>query len=122
MTELESARACIAELEVELLTEPGSAAEGVLEAANPSAKHAWWWTKVYGRGVKSVNIKYCAGRENKNADALSLRPHLLAPNVGIAEDEVQVSIIATKKGSVSRNEPNQRCRDERRTSKALSYS
>ena len=48
----------------------------VLEAANPLAKHARWWTKVYGRGVRSVNIKYRAGREKKNADALSWRPHL----------------------------------------------
>ena len=44
--------------------------KAVLEAANPSAKHARWWTKVYGRGVRSVNIKYRAGREKENTDAL----------------------------------------------------
>ena len=47
-----------------------TAVKAVLQAANPSAKHVRWWTKVYGRGVRSVNIKYRAGRENKNADAL----------------------------------------------------
>ena len=75
--------------------------KAVLEAANPSAKHARWWTKVYGRGVRSVNIKYRAGREKENTDALWRWPHLSAPEVGIAEDEVQVSTIATKKGEVT---------------------
>ena len=66
----------------------------VLEAENPTAKHARWWTRVYGRGVKSIKIQYRAGRENNNADALSRSPYLPAPAVGIAEDEVQVSTIA----------------------------
>ena len=35
----------------------------VLECPNPTAKHARWWTRVYGRGVKSVRICYRAGRE-----------------------------------------------------------
>ena len=35
-----------------------SAVKAVLETPNPSAKHARWWTKVYGSGVKSIQIVY----------------------------------------------------------------
>ena len=54
--------------------------------------------------MRGVNIKYRAGRENKNADALSWWPHLSAPEVGIAEDEAQVSITVTKKGEVKQSQ------------------
>ena len=37
-----------------------------------------------------MKIVYPPGRENWNADVLSLHPQLPAPSVGIAEDEVQV--------------------------------
>ena len=75
-----------------------TAVKAVLETANPTAKHARWWTRVYGRGVKSVKIVYRPGRENANADALSRHPLLPAPAVGIAEDEVQVSIVSVGGG------------------------
>ena len=68
-----------------------TAVKSVLEAANPSSKHARWWTRVYGRGIKEVTIRYRACREHINADALSRSPKLPAPEVGIAQDEVQVS-------------------------------
>ena len=67
-----------------------TAVKAVLETPNPSAKHARWWSRVYGRGVKEVKIVYCPGHENRNADALSRHPQLPAPSVGIGEDEVQV--------------------------------
>ena len=70
-----------------------TAVKAVLETANPTAKHARWWTRVYGRGVKDVKIVYRPGRENSNADALSRHPLLPAPTIGIAEDEMQVSRI-----------------------------
>ena len=73
-----------------------TAVKAVLETANPTAKHAKharWWTRVYGWGVKDVKILYRPGRENSNADALSLHPLLPAPAIGIAEDEMQVSRI-----------------------------
>ena len=65
--------------------------KAVLETANPTAKHAQWWTRVYGRGVKSGKIVYRPGREYSNADALSRHPLLPAPAVGLAENEMQVS-------------------------------
>ena len=68
-----------------------TAVKAVLETANPTAKHAWWWTRVYGLGVKDVQTVYCPGRENSNADALSRYRLLPEPAIGIAEDEMQVS-------------------------------
>ena len=45
-----------------------SAVKPVLEAPNPTGKHARWWTRVYGRGIKSLAIGYRAGKENTAAD------------------------------------------------------
>ena len=51
-----------------------TAVKSVLEASNPTGKHAHWWTRVYGSGIQEVRIIYRAGRENKNAEALSRSP------------------------------------------------
>ena len=51
-----------------------SAVKAVLEMPNPSGKHARWWTRVYGSGVKEVQVVYCAGKENTAADTLSRSP------------------------------------------------
>ena len=72
-----------------------SAVKPVLETPNPTGKHARWWTRVYGRGIKSVSIIYRARRENKSADALSRSPASPAPSHGIAQDETQVSALTT---------------------------
>ena len=71
-----------------------SAVRAILETPNPSGKHARWWTKVYGAGVKEVRIIYRAGRLNQNADALSRSPQAVAPERGIGENEVQVAMIS----------------------------
>jgi len=55
------------------------AVKAVLEASKPSGKHARWWTKVYESGVGEMKIVYRAGKNNKNADALSRRPQAPAP-------------------------------------------
>ena len=70
-----------------------SAVKPVLEAPNPAGKHARWWTRVHGKGIKSVKIVYRAGRENASADALSRSPVFLPPSHGVGQDEVQVSAI-----------------------------
>ena len=44
-----------------------SAVKAVLETPNPSGKHARWWSKVFGSGVRNINIVYRAGKENGNA-------------------------------------------------------
>ena len=51
-----------------------AAIRAVLETPNPSCKHARWWNKVYGTGLKEVKIVYRAGRLNSSADALSRSP------------------------------------------------
>ena len=56
-----------------------SAVKAVLGATNLSGKHARWWTKVYGNGLRAIDIVYRSGKENSNADALSRTP-LLSPS------------------------------------------
>ena len=65
----------------------------VLETPNPSAKHARWWTCVYGTGRKDVHIVYRQGRLNTAADALSRSPHSGPPLAGEGEQETQVSAV-----------------------------
>ena len=64
-----------------------AAVKAVLETPNPTGKHARWWTQVYGRGVKEVQIIYHTERENISADALSRSPQAPALEQGIAEGE-----------------------------------
>lgn len=52
-----------------------TAVKSVLEAPNPTGKHARWWMKVHGQGVKEVKIVYRTGNSNVKADALSHSPH-----------------------------------------------
>lgn len=76
-----------------------TAVKAVLETPNPSGKHARWWTKVYGKGIKEVKIVYRSGKSNQNADALSRNPHEPAPREGIAQTDVQVAAVATSEVS-----------------------
>ena len=64
-----------------------AAVPAVLETPNPSCKHARWWNKVYGTGLKEVKITYRAGCLNSRADALSRSP---LGETGSRADEVQV--------------------------------
>ena len=73
-----------------------AAVRAVLETPNPSAKHARWWTRVYGTGLKDIRILYRPGRLNVAADALSRSPHLEPPLAGEGEHEAQVSMVQLK--------------------------
>ena len=73
-----------------------TAVKAILNSANPSAKHARWWTKVYGSGVGEVKIVYRSGKSNTNADALSRSPHAPAPEEGIGEFELQVATVTSE--------------------------
>jgi len=70
-----------------------TAVKAVLGSPSKNSQHAHWWTKVYGSGVKDVQIVHCAGRENSHADTLSRQPHLPPPEEGISEGDVQVCAI-----------------------------
>ena len=72
-----------------------SAVRAVLETPNPSGKHARWWSKVFGSGVRRLEIIYRPGKENANADALSRAPCGEEPTEPIVAD-VQVSVVQTK--------------------------
>ena len=79
-----------------------TAVKAVLETSNPSGKHAWWWTRVYGWGVKEVKIQYRPGRMNTNTDDLSRCPQAPAHETGIADNEVQAA--AAESGNDSSGE------------------
>ena len=51
-----------------------SAVKSILQTPSPSGKHARWWLKVFGSGVKKIDIVYRPGRENSKAVALSRNP------------------------------------------------
>ena len=69
-----------------------SAVKAVLETPNPSGKHARWWSKVFGSGVRQLEIVCRAGRENTNADALSRCPRGDIPAEPMVT-EVQVAAV-----------------------------
>lgn len=77
-----------------------SAVKAILDTPDPSGKHARWWTKVYGRGVKIVTMRYCPRKADANADALSRSPQVPAPEAGLAEGEVQVAVVDSSRQSV----------------------
>jgi hypothetical protein len=73
-----------------------SAVLAVLKTPNPTGRHARWWIRVYGSGIKSIKIIYKPGKSNMNADVLSRCPVADAPKEGIAESEVQVAVVQTQ--------------------------
>ena len=66
-----------------------SAVCSILQNPYSSGKHARWWLKVHGSGIKSVCIKHRSGRENTNADALSRSP---GPSIRLEEHDSSVVV------------------------------
>ncbi len=71
-----------------------SAVKAVLLTPKPSGKHAWWWTKTYGSGIRDLKIVHCSGKSNANADSLSRSPLSRSPQEGIGEAECQIAAIS----------------------------
>ena len=71
-----------------------SAVKTVLGAPGLSGKHARWWSKVFGSGVKEVDIVYRPGKENDRADALSRNP-VTTPGNNHLEVDAQVTQVAS---------------------------
>ena len=61
-----------------------------------NTREAWWWTKVFGSGIKELTLTYRPGKQNHVADALSRCPTDTAPQVKIAEGKVQVAAISSE--------------------------
>lgn len=73
-----------------------SAVRAVLQTPNPTGKHARWWTKVYGSGVKEVHNIYHSGKTHLSADTLSQSTHAQAPAGSINDDnEIQVAVVTS---------------------------
>ena len=67
--------------------------KAVLSTSSANGKHARWWSKVFGTGVKSVSIVYRSGKENANADTLSRIPVDAAPESAVGEGDMQVFAV-----------------------------
>ena len=74
-----------------------TAVKAVLQNPNPSNKHARWYTKVHGSGVKDVKIIYQPGKEYLNADTLSRQPYSSAPSEGVMEGEYKFVLCQAKR-------------------------
>ena len=72
-----------------------TAVMAVLDNPTASGKHVRWWSKVYQRGIRKLNIKYRPGKENSNADVLSRCPHLPAPDGDSVDSGVLIAEIQT---------------------------
>ena len=72
-----------------------TAVKAILDSPNPLGRHARWWTRVFGQGIKEVTIIHRSGKDNLAADALSRNPHEKPPMQGIGEDKVQVAVISS---------------------------
>ena len=71
-----------------------SAVKAILGTPSLSGKHARWWTKLHGAGLREVEIRHRAGRENLRADALSRNPS--SPSTSVSDEEIlQVAAITT---------------------------
>ena len=77
-----------------------TAVKAILHAPNPSGRHARWWTRVFGQGIREVSIVHRAGKENVAADALSRSPCGESPVEGIGQEEVQVATVSSISGNI----------------------
>ena len=71
-----------------------TAVKDILGNLQLSGKHARWWTKVYGQGIKKLTILHRAGKLNIRADSLSRNPLQSAVSPE-EESEIQVSSVDT---------------------------
>ena len=71
-----------------------AAVKAILESLNLSGRHARLWSKVYGSGIKHIDIVHHAGRKNLHANCLSRQPVMPAPSDEDANTEVQIALIS----------------------------
>ena len=68
----------------------------MLGTPNLNGKHARWWNKVHGSGIREVDIIYRAKQNNCHTDALSRQPVLSPPLEDDCAEEVQVAVITSR--------------------------
>jgi len=73
-----------------------AAVKAVLGAPNLDGKHARWWNKVHGSGIREVYILYRAKQNNCHTDTLSRQPVLPPPVENESAEEVQVALISSR--------------------------
>ena len=71
-----------------------AAVRAILGAPNLTGRHARWWSKVYGSGIKHIDIIHRSGKKNPHADCLSRQPVMAAPSDKDSNTEVQVAAIS----------------------------
>ena len=72
-----------------------AAVKAVLGAPSLTGQHARWWSKVYGSGIRLLDIVHRAGKDSQHADALSRQSVLPAPPDNGASKEVQIALISS---------------------------
>ena len=65
-----------------------AADNAILGVPNLTGKHARWWCKLYGSGIKKIEIIHRARMNNQHADAFSWQPVLSALPNSEANSEV----------------------------------
>ena len=78
-----------------------AAVRAVLVAPNLTGQHSRWWSKVYGSGIKLIDIVHRAGKENQHADALLRQPVLPVPPDDGTSKEVQITLVSSEAEDIS---------------------
>ena len=78
-----------------------SAVCSILQNPNASGKHARWWLKVSGSGIKTLSVKYRKGKENVNADALSRSPGATSTQADFDLDVIVAEITSSRPTDVA---------------------
>lgn len=69
-----------------------AAVKAILSALNlHNWKHVCYWSKLFGNGIKNINIIHCSGKQNLNSDWQPVLP--ASPTNGLNE-EVQIAMIS----------------------------
>ena len=77
-----------------------SAVKALLGSPSSSGEHARWWLRVFGTGVRKVDILYMSGKENLSADALSRNP--VGDSAPASKHtELQVAVVSSEERTIA---------------------